>query len=223
LLRLRLLLLQQPLLRVHELLVEQVGLVDVRLRDRRVEGRDPRLLLALGAGLRQRCGLALQPVPLTAKHGAVRVVSANHRTFASARATIFCCSLHFVHHVAHCAPGVITLTQPKVLEAKIRGSKKGFQWVILGLERTLGFLKGVQRGPMGPPGPRGLAALPRAVLEQHVRGGLVALLHRDVQRRVAEVVARAERHARHRHEELQARQRPPLVRLPGLETAEKGG
>ena len=56
-------------------------------------------------------------------------------------------------------PGVITLTQPKVLEAKIRGSQKGFQWVILGLERALGVLKAVQRGPMGPPGPLELSAL----------------------------------------------------------------
>ena len=52
------------------------------------------------------------------------------------------------------APGVITLTQPKVPEAKIRGSQKGFQWVILGLESVPpGVLKGAQRGPMGPPGP----------------------------------------------------------------------
>ena len=56
-------------------------------------------------------------------------------------------------------PGVITLTQPKVPEAKIRGSQKGFQWVILGLERVPAVLKGVQRGPMGPPGPLELSAL----------------------------------------------------------------
>jgi hypothetical protein len=43
-------------------------------------------------------------------------------------------------------PGVITLTQPKVRQAKIRGSQKGFQWVILGLHRAPGVLKGVQRG-----------------------------------------------------------------------------
>ena len=35
------------------------------------------------------------------------------------------------------APGVITPSQPKVLEAKVRGSQKGFQWVIPGLERAL--------------------------------------------------------------------------------------
>jgi hypothetical protein len=45
-----------------------------------------------------------------------------------------------------------TPTQPKVPEAKIRGSQEGFQWVILGLERVPGVLKGVQRGPMGPLG-----------------------------------------------------------------------
>ncbi len=48
------------------------------------------------------------------------------------------------------APGVITLAQPKILEAKIRGSQKGFQWVILGLERAQGVRKRVQRGPVGP-------------------------------------------------------------------------
>ena len=56
-------------------------------------------------------------------------------------------------------PGVITLTRPKVPEAKIRGSQKGFQWVILGLKRVSGVLKGVRRGPMGPPGPLELSAL----------------------------------------------------------------
>ena len=56
-------------------------------------------------------------------------------------------------------PGVITLTQPKVPEAKIRGSQKGFQWVILGLKRVSGVLKGARRGPMGPPGPPELSAL----------------------------------------------------------------
>jgi hypothetical protein len=44
--------------------------------------------------------------------------------------------------------GVITLTQPKVPEAKIRGSQKGFQWVILGVEIVPGVLKGVQRDPL---------------------------------------------------------------------------
>ena len=56
-------------------------------------------------------------------------------------------------------PGMITLTQPKVPEAKIRGSQQGFQWVILGLERVQGVLDGVPRGPAGPPRPLGLAAL----------------------------------------------------------------
>jgi hypothetical protein len=61
--------------------------------------------------------------------------------------------------------GVITLTQPKVPEAKIRGSQKGFQWVMLGLEMVSGVLKGVQRsskgshGTLGPPGPLELSAL----------------------------------------------------------------
>jgi hypothetical protein len=54
---------------------------------------------------------------------------------------------------------VITLTQPKVPEAEIRESQKGFQWVILGLERTTGVLTGVQRGPMGSPGLLELSAL----------------------------------------------------------------
>ena len=44
-------------------------------------------------------------------------------------------------------PGVTTLTQPKVPEAKIRGSQEDFQWVILGLERVSRVLKWVQRGP----------------------------------------------------------------------------
>ena len=56
-------------------------------------------------------------------------------------------------------PGVITLTQPKVPEAKIRGPQKGFQWVILGLKKVSGFLEGVRRGSVGPPGPPELAAL----------------------------------------------------------------
>ena len=47
----------------------------------------------------------------------------------------------------------------KVPEAKIRGSQKGFQWVILGLERVPGVLKGVQRDPLGPLGPLELSAL----------------------------------------------------------------
>jgi hypothetical protein len=51
------------------------------------------------------------------------------------------------------SPGVITLTQPKVPEAEIRGPQKGFQWVILGVERAPGVFKGVPRGPVGPPGP----------------------------------------------------------------------
>jgi hypothetical protein len=58
------------------------------------------------------------------------------------------------------APGVITLTQPKIPEAKIRGSQKGFQWVILGLESAQGVRKRVQRGPVRPLGPPELAALP---------------------------------------------------------------
>ena len=45
---------------------------------------------------------------------------------------------------------MITLTQPKVPEAKIRGSQKAFQWVILGLGRVPGVIKGARRGPMGP-------------------------------------------------------------------------
>jgi hypothetical protein len=66
---------------------------------------------------------------------------------------------------AHCveqggiSSGVITTTQPKVPHAKIRGSQTGFQWVIRGLERVTGVLKGAQRGPMGPPGPLALSAL----------------------------------------------------------------
>jgi hypothetical protein len=51
----------------------------------------------------------------------------------------------------------MTLTQPKVPGAKIRVSQRGFQWVILGLERVPGVLKGVQRPP--PPGPLELSAL----------------------------------------------------------------
>ena len=46
-------------------------------------------------------------------------------------------------------PGVITPPQPKVPEAKIRGSQTGFQCVTLDLERVPGVPKGVQRGPMG--------------------------------------------------------------------------
>jgi hypothetical protein len=60
--------------------------------------------------------------------------------------------------VGRSPPGVITLTQPKVPEAKIRGSQKGVQWVILGIERVPGVLKSVQKGPMGPPRPRELSA-----------------------------------------------------------------
>jgi hypothetical protein len=59
--------------------------------------------------------------------------------------------------------GVITPTQPKVPEAKNRGSQKGSQWVRLGLERAQGVLKGVQKGRMGPPVPLELSALPCGV------------------------------------------------------------
>ena len=52
-------------------------------------------------------------------------------------------------------PGVITPTQPKVPEAKARGSLEGFQWVMLGLERVQRVLDGVPRGPVGPRGPLG--------------------------------------------------------------------
>jgi hypothetical protein len=85
-----------------------------------------------------------------------------------------------VHETANarCAgrrAGVITLTQPEVPEATIRGSPEGFQRVILGPERVLGVLKGVQRGPTGPPGPLELAALAQGRGElrrgRHHRGG----------------------------------------------------
>jgi hypothetical protein len=72
------------------------------------------------------------------------------------------------------APGVITLTQPKIPEAKIRGSQKGFQWVILGLERAEGVRKRVQRGLVGPMRPPKLAALPFCFCSARVaprRGG----------------------------------------------------
>jgi hypothetical protein len=58
-------------------------------------------------------------------------------------------------HPHHSNSGVIVLIQPKAPEAKIRGSQKGFQRVVLGLERVLG----VQRGPVGPAGPLELSAL----------------------------------------------------------------
>ena len=51
------------------------------------------------------------------------------------------------------APGVITLTQPKIPEAKIRGAQKGFQWVILvsrGLKRSGRGCKGVLWDPCDP-------------------------------------------------------------------------
>jgi hypothetical protein len=50
-------------------------------------------------------------------------------------------------------PGVITLTQPKVPAAKIRGSQKGFQCVILGLERVQGSSTGCQGVPRDPRDP----------------------------------------------------------------------
>ena len=69
-----------------------------------------------------------------------------------------------------CPSGVRTLTQPTAPEAKITGSPKGFQWVVLGLERAPGVLKGVQRGPVGPPGPLGLSALLPTTAEGWRRG-----------------------------------------------------
>jgi hypothetical protein len=65
-------------------------------------------------------------------------------------------------------PGVITLTQPKAPAAKVRGSRAGFQCVLVGPERVLGVRKGVTRGPVGPPGPPELAALVRAVPDRQV-------------------------------------------------------
>ena len=52
----------------------------------------------------------------------------------------------------------------------ITGSLKGFQWVVLGLERAPGVIKGVQRGPMGPPGSLGLSALLPTTAEGWRRG-----------------------------------------------------
>ena len=42
--------------------------------------------------------------------------------------------------------GVTTLTQPKVPEAKIRGSQKRIQWVMRGLARVPGVLNGCSNG-----------------------------------------------------------------------------
>ena len=56
-------------------------------------------------------------------------------------------------------PGVIAPTQPKVPEAKVRGSQEGFRCVLVSPERAPGVRKGVRRGPVGPPGPPELAAL----------------------------------------------------------------
>jgi hypothetical protein len=56
-------------------------------------------------------------------------------------------------------PGVTNLTQPKVPAAKVRGSREGFQCVLVSLERVLGVRKGVPRGPVGPPGPLEFSAL----------------------------------------------------------------
>jgi hypothetical protein len=56
-------------------------------------------------------------------------------------------------------PGVITPTHPKVPGAKTRGPRRvssGLYWVLRGCP---GVLKGVRRGPVGPPGPLELAAL----------------------------------------------------------------
>ena len=69
---------------------------------------------------------------------------------------------------------MIARTQPEVPGAKIRGSQKGFQWVILGLDRVPRVPKGVRRGPMGPPGPLELSALAdalaaRSLLQEHLR------------------------------------------------------
>ena len=54
------------------------------------------------------------------------------------------------HLVADLQPAAVqpALTQPEAPEAKIRGSQKGLQWIILGLERVTGVLKGVQRGTL---------------------------------------------------------------------------
>ena len=60
---------------------------------------------------------------------------------------------------------MITPIQPKVPEAKVRGSQEGVQCVLVSPERVPGVRKGVPRGPVGPPGPPELAALlpPRQV------------------------------------------------------------
>ena len=80
---------------------------------------------------------------------------------------------HFVGPRGGEPPGVITPTQPKLPEAKIRGSQEGLQWDILGLERVPGVIKGVRRGPMGPPGPLELSALLGAVRERDLEALLV--------------------------------------------------
>jgi hypothetical protein len=52
---------------------------------------------------------------------------------------------------------VMTPTQPKVPEAKFKGSQEGFQCVLVSPERLPGVRQGVRRGPV-PPGPLELAA-----------------------------------------------------------------
>jgi hypothetical protein len=48
---------------------------------------------------------------------------------------------------------VVTCTQPKVPEAKVRRSEESFQWGLVSLERVPEVWKGVQRGPAGHLGP----------------------------------------------------------------------
>ena len=93
----------------------------------------------------------LRPTTSPRRSHSSHLINPGGRTSPEGRSSAWICS--------GWRPGVITCTQPEVPEAKIRGTQKGFQWVILGLERAQGVRKGVRRGPVGPPGPPELAAL----------------------------------------------------------------
>ena len=101
------------------------------------------------------------PPPLFALHGESLAGRGTGRVGATPPAAAAAGSTHTRRGSARCATRSWgdNSHSAKGPGGQNQGSQKGFQWVILGLERVQEVRKGVRRGPVGPPGPPELAAL----------------------------------------------------------------